>query len=145
MESNRDGFVTAVDSQCRKRLYGFMEDKMVYGATTDPNMLISSFEPYNVKIQFCTDKYQGDLKEIRTTLTQDGQSYSFTLDCAEKLDDFKDILSGQMALAYSTYQAGNDNDVGGPCAAVNNPAPTSSISNIVWTENDSIDESLADA
>merc|ERR1711899_276565 len=53
----------------------------IYGATEDPNMIISTLEPYNVKIQFMTDKYQGDLKQIKTTLTQDTQQYSFILDC----------------------------------------------------------------
>ena len=115
---------------------------MIYGATEDPNMLISTLEPYNVKIQFMTDKYQGDLKQIKTTLTQDSQQYSFILDCQDKLDAFTDVLSGQMALAISSYHAGNTNDVSGTCAAVNNPSPKSVISNIVWIENDSIDESI---
>jgi hypothetical protein len=47
-----------------------------------------------------------------------------------------------MALAISSYHAGNTNDVSGTCDPVNNPAPKSVISNIIWTENDSIDESM---
>ena len=142
MEANRDAFVTAVDGQCRNKIAGVMNGEMIYGATEDPNMLISTLEPYNVKIQFMTDKYQGDLKQIKTTLTQDTQQYSFILDCQDKLDAFTDVLSGQMALAISSYHAGNTNDVSGTCPAVNNPAPKSVISNIIWAENDSIDESI---
>ena len=143
MEANRDAFVTGVDGECRNKIAGVMDGKMIYGATEDPNMIISTLEPYNVKIQFMTDKYQGDLKQIKTTLTQDTQQYSFILDCQDKLDAFTNVLSGQMALAISTYHAGNTNDVSGSCPPVNNPAPKSVISNIRWTENNSIDETLA--
>ena len=145
METNRDAFVTSVDKQCRSRVAGEMNGVMIYGATEDPNMKINSKEPYNVKVQFCTDKFQGDLKQIMTTLTQGDDTVVLTLDCEEQLEAFKDLLSGQMALAISNYTPGNENDVSGRCAPVNHPAPKSTISNIVWTENDSIDESLADA
>jgi hypothetical protein len=77
-----------------------------------------------------------------TTLTQGDDTVVLTLDCEEKLEAFKDLLSGQMALAISNYTPGNENDVSGTCDPVNHPAPKSTISNIVWTENDSIDESL---
>jgi hypothetical protein len=48
-----------------------------------------------------------------------------------------------MALAISNYTPGNENDVSGTCDPVNHPTPKSTISNIVWTENDSINEALA--
>lgn len=143
METNRDAFVTSVCDHCKSRVAGVMNGEMIYGATEDPNMKINSKEPYNVKIQFCTDKFQGDLKQIMTTLTQGDDTVVLTLDCEEKLEAFKDLLSGQMALAISNYTPGNENDVSGTCDPVNHPAPKSTISNIVWTENDSIDESLA--
>ena len=143
METNRDAFVTSVCDHCSSRIAGEMNGEMIYGATEDPNMKINSKQPYNVKIQFCTDKFQGDLKQIMTTLTQGDDTVVLTLDCEEKLEAYKDLLSGQMALAISNYTPGNENDVSGTCDPVNHPAPKSTISNIVWTENDSINEALA--
>ena len=44
-----------------------------------------------------------------------------------------------MGMAISSYNAGNNNNVGGPCPPINNPAPKPVLSNFIWTENDAID------
>jgi hypothetical protein len=69
MESNMHGFVQAADSQCRNKIQGFDNEGNQIYSPTSYKTVIDSRKPYNVMIQFMTDKYQGDLKEIRTTLT----------------------------------------------------------------------------
>ena len=65
---------------------------MVYGPSSDRRTVVNSMKPYTVKIQFMTDKYNGDLKQIRTLLSQEGRAHQFILDCGPKFDAFKDTL-----------------------------------------------------
>lgn len=141
MEANIYGFAQAAHpdadcDHCKHREWGSSQGTMNYGPSR--RAIINSMEPYNVKIQFYTDKYQGDLISIKTTMSQFDKVHEFSLECGEKFDAFKDTLSGQMGLAISSYHAGKDNEVGGPCPPSDNPKPTSVIGNIIWTENDSI-------
>ena len=50
MESNNYGFVQAVDEQCRERVWGSSEGRMIYGPSSDPKTVINSLKPYTVKI-----------------------------------------------------------------------------------------------
>lgn len=61
MESNLYGFAQGIDRKCRNRIFESYdnEGKMIYGMSS--SAVIDTMNTYNVKIQFMSDKYQGDL------------------------------------------------------------------------------------
>lgn len=115
------------------------DDYWNFGANS--SFRINTSSPYDVKTRFYADaEYDGQIVSIHTTITQGETQLELEFDCDE-LNQLSTILSYDMAMGVSVYDAGQTNDVacaeGESCGAACTGA-TVKIDNVVWRVGDSV-------
>ena len=149
MEANKLGFTTAAypceGGECDEESESWQRaDDDQYGSGSE--FTIDTRMMFNVQTRFESleddDGFPTNLVRIRTTLTQDGNQIELIQENEGNLDVFADLLRENMAIIFSNYKAGDDNDISGePCfTEVSFDGPMSMMSNFSWSMNDALVE-----